>query len=66
MGGSYFSTEMDASRQGCATPPCQFSRHALYLLPQMSSNIERYEQQSIRLIDIYPVQKYMYSNIPYQ
>jgi hypothetical protein len=52
MGGSYFLTEMDASRQGCAIPPYQFCRRALYLLPQMSSKIKKYEQLSKRLIDI--------------
>ena len=40
MGGSCVLTEMDASRQGYAIPLCQFSRHALYMLPQMSSNMQ--------------------------
>jgi hypothetical protein len=66
MGGSYFLTKMDASRQGYAIPPCRFSRRALYPLPQMSSNIKKYEQPSISSIDIYPIQKYVCSDIPYQ
>jgi len=70
MGESYFSTKMDASGQGSAIPPCQFSHHVLYLLPQMSSNIKNEDllskQLNLNLIDIYPIQKNMYSDIPCQ
>ena len=49
MGESYFSTKMDASRQGSAIPPCQFSHHVLYLLPQMSSDIKNEDLLSKQL-----------------
>jgi hypothetical protein len=61
-GGSYFSTKMDASRQDCATPPCQFPRHGFYLLLQMSSNIKNKDslskQLSINLIEFTHVIKF--------
>jgi len=37
IGESYFSKARDAAKQDCATLPCQFSHHALYQLPQMST-----------------------------